>query len=186
MRHVATIGLLVLALAGQACARSEPQADATPSATPDQAMPTPAPVAWCHAVPLERTFCRALVLDAPKAALRLAVADTEARRERGLMNVAVLPAQQGMLFVFPDEADVERGFWMKDTIAPLDMIFVRVDGTVSAIAANVPATKRNARDADIARRNGIGRYVIELAAGRAHSAGLRVGYHFTIPEIDAR
>jgi uncharacterized membrane protein (UPF0127 family) len=184
MRHVATIGLLVLALAGQACARSEPQADAAATATPEP--PAPAPVAWCHAVPLERTFCRALVIDAPKATLRLAVADTETRRERGLMGVAVLPAEQGMLFVFPDDADVRRDFWMKDTIAPLDMVFVRVDGTLSAIAANVPATKRNARDADIARRNGIGRYVIELAAGRAHSAGLHVGYQLTIPEIDAR
>jgi uncharacterized membrane protein (UPF0127 family) len=184
MRHVATIGLLVLALAGQACARSEPQADAAATATPEP--PAPAPVAWCHAVPLERAFCRALVIDAPKATLRLAVADTETRRERGLMGVAVLPAEQGMLFVFPDDADVRRDFWMKDTIAPLDMVFVRVDGTVSAIAANVPATKRNARDADIARRNGIGRYVIELAAGRARSAGLRAGSRLTIPAIDAR
>jgi uncharacterized membrane protein (UPF0127 family) len=184
MRQIATIGLLVLALAGQACARSEPQADAAASLPPEA--PAPAPVAWCHAVPLERTFCRALVIDAPKAALRLAVADTEARRERGLMGVAVLPPQQGMLFVFPEQADDRRDFWMKDTIAPLDMVFVRVDGTISSIAANVPATKRNARDADIARRNGVGRYVIELAAGRARSAGLRAGYQLTIPEIDAR
>jgi uncharacterized membrane protein (UPF0127 family) len=184
MRRMAVIGLLALALCAHGCTRSEPQADAAASATPEP--PTPAPVAWCHAVPLERTFCRALAIDAPNATLRLAVADTEARRERGLMGVAALPADQGMLFVFPDEADRRRDFWMKDTIAPLDMLFVRVDGTVSAIAADVPATKRGTRDADIARRNGIGRYVIELAAGRARSAGLRVGGRLTIPQIDAR
>jgi len=186
MRRVVVTGflMLVLALAGQGCARSGPQADAAATATPEP--PTPAPLAWCHAIPLERTFCRALVVDAPKASLRLAVADTEARRERGLMGVVALTPEQGMLFVFPDAADVRRDFWMKDTIAPLDMIFVRVDGTVSAIAADVPATKRGTRDANIARRHGIGRYVIELAAGRARSAGLRVGTNLTIPDIDAR
>jgi uncharacterized membrane protein (UPF0127 family) len=147
---------------------------------------TPAPVAWCHAVPLERTFCRALVIDAPKATLRLAVADTETRRERGLMGVAAVPPGQGMVFVFPDAMDVRRDFWMKDTIAPLDMIFVRLDGTISAIAAGVPATKRGTPDVDVARRNGIGRSVIELGAGAARRAGLRVGYRLTIPEIDAR
>jgi uncharacterized membrane protein (UPF0127 family) len=142
--------------------------------------------AWCHAVPVERTFCRALVIDAPKATLRLAVADTEARRERGLMFVAAIPPNEGMLFVFADPSDQPQEFWMKDTIAPLDMIFVRADGTVSSIAANVPATKRGTPDSKVARRSGIGRYVIELAAGRARSAGLRPGTSLTIPDLDAR
>jgi uncharacterized protein len=141
---------------------------------------------WCHAVPVERTFCRALVVDAPKATLRLAVADTEARRERGLMFVATVPPDEGMVFVFPDASDQRQEFWMKNTIAPLDMVFVRADGTVSSIAANVPATKRGTPDSKVARRTGIGRYVIELAAGRARSAGLRPGTTLVIPDLDAR
>jgi uncharacterized membrane protein (UPF0127 family) len=183
MRRMVVTGLLVLTLAGLTCAPGGPPAAAATSTAEPPAL---AQLAWCHAVPLERTFCRALAIDAPKATLRLAVADTETRRERGLMGVAPVPAGQGMLFVFPDDADVDRGFWMKDTISPLDMIFVRRDGTISTIAANVPATKRGTPDSRVARRDGIGRYVIELAAGRARAAGLRAGYRLTIPEIDAR
>ncbi len=169
MLRVPSAGLLVLALA---------------SAAPGLAQVTAGP-AWCHAVPLERSFCRALAIEAPRATLRLAVAETEARRERGLMFVAAVPPDEGMLFVFPD-ADQRQEFWMKNTIAPLDMVFVRADGTVSSIAADVPATKRGTPDGKVARRNGIGRYVIELAAGGARRAGLRPGIGLIIPDLDAR
>lgn len=141
--------------------------------------------AWCHALPLERSFCRALAIDAPKTTLRLAVADTQTRRERGLMGVRPVPPGEGMIFVFPEQADARRDFWMKDTITPLDMIWVRTDGTVSSIAADVPATKPHAPDAKIARRFGFGRYVIELGAGRARSAGLRPGVRLRLPDLDA-
>jgi hypothetical protein len=140
---------------------------------------------WCHAVPLERAFCRALVIAAPAASLRVAVADTDARRERGLMGVAVVPRGEGMLFVFPDAVDTQRDFWMKDTIAPLDMIFIRLDGTISTIASNVPASKRGISDAAVARRAGLGRYVLELGAGGARRAGLRTGDRLTLPALAA-
>ncbi len=84
-----------------------------------------------------------------------------------------------MLFVFPEPGDQRRDFWMKDTIAPLDMVFVRADGTVSSVAARVPATKPGTPDDRIARRNGIGRFVIELAAGGAAAAGLKPGSRLT-------
>jgi hypothetical protein len=141
---------------------------------------------WCHALPLERSFCRALAIDTPKTILRVAVANTESRRERGLMGVQTVPPGEGMIFVFPEQVDARRDFWMKDTIAPLDMVWVRSDGTVTSIAADVPATKPHAPDAKIARRSGFGRYVIELGAGRARSAGLRAGVRLKIPELDAR
>jgi uncharacterized membrane protein (UPF0127 family) len=140
---------------------------------------------WCHALPLERSFCRALAIETPKTTLRLAVADTESGRERGLMGLRVVPAGEGMIFVFPEQADVRRDFWMKDTIAPLDMIWVRTDGTVTSIAAKVPATKPHASDAQIARRYGFGRYVIELGSGDAQRAGLHPGLRLTVPDLDA-
>jgi uncharacterized membrane protein (UPF0127 family) len=140
---------------------------------------------WCRAVPVERTFCRALVIAVPAGTLRVAVADTDARRERGLMGVGAVPHGEGMLFVFPDADDAERDFWMKDTITPLDMIFIRVDGTISTIAANVPATKPATSDAAVARRAGVGRYVLELGAGGAHRAGLRTGDRLVLPALAA-
>ncbi len=141
--------------------------------------------AWCRAVPLGQSFCRALVVQAPRTVLRLAVADTDARREHGLMGVATVPAGEGMLFVFPEPDDQRRDFWMKDTIAPLDMVWVRADGIVSSVAARVPATKPGTPDDRVARRTGIGRYVIELAAGGAAAAGLRTGSRLALPELRA-
>ena len=70
-----------------------------------------------------------LEVRAGRTTLRLAVAATPAQREHGLMNVPFVPSGQGMLFAFPG-ADEMRGFWMKDTITPLDMVFVRSDGTI--------------------------------------------------------
>jgi uncharacterized membrane protein (UPF0127 family) len=117
--------------------------------------------------------------------LRLAVQDTDARRERGLMGVRAVPAGEGMLFAFAD-GDRQHQIWMKDTLVPLDMIFVRSDGMVMATAEKVPATKLGTPDDRVARRNGEGRYVIELAAGEAERAGLDVGIRLAIPEIVAR
>ncbi len=136
---------------------------------------------WCTKVPLEQSFCPALTLETPKATLRLAVADTDALRARGLMGVRHIPDGEGMLFVFPDVAGAHHEFWMKDTLVPLDMIFVERDGTVSSVFANVPVSKPHAPDDAIARRAGTGRYVIELPAGVARRAGLAVGTRLPIP-----
>lgn len=61
------------------------------------------------------------------------VADTPAERARGLMNREHLDEMQGMVFLWKEP---ERNvFWMKDTLIPLDMIFIR-EGKVVAISAN--------------------------------------------------
>ncbi len=149
--------------------------------------PATSPLPWCISVPLPRAAqsCRALELRVGSRMLRLAVASTEAQREHGLMNVPVVPAGQGMLFAFAG-GDGQRYFWMKDTIAPLDMIFVRSDGTISAVAANVPATAPGMPDDDVARRAGIGRYVIELGAGEAALDGIVPGMRLVVPPVAAQ
>src|SRR5580658_1174190 len=77
-----------------------------------------------------------IVVHAPKADLTLETARTEPAREQGLMNRAVLSPHTGMLFVFDSDERVD--FWMKDTLVPLDMIFVAGDGAVRQVFANVP------------------------------------------------
>jgi uncharacterized membrane protein (UPF0127 family) len=170
----------------------------TPSAT---AVVTP----WCDTIPLpqadlpsitsggvetihqqHRANCRPLDVETPQATLHLAVAATEAQRERGLMGVPFLPVRQGMLFVFADATDQSRYFWMKNTITSLDMVFVKGDGTVTSIAARVPATAPGTPDDKVARRDGVGRYVIELGAGEAARDGLAPGVELRIPALPAK
>jgi uncharacterized protein len=111
---------------------------------------------------------------APAEVLELRVADTVSKRQYGLMCVRALPARTGMIFVFPD-GDNFRDFWMKNTLIPLDMVFVSKNGLVNDVRANVPATKVDTPDERIPHRDGTGSYVIELAAGEAARAGITKG-----------
>ena len=114
-----------------------------------------------------------VALNAPKAALCVQVARTEAQRERGLMFVTHLPQHTGMIFVF--ERDAPVAFWMKDTLVPLDMVFVAADGTVRRVFARVPVVSRSLPDAQIPLERATAKYVIELPAGEAIKDGLQPG-----------
>jgi uncharacterized membrane protein (UPF0127 family) len=64
--------------------------------------------------------------------LDIYIAATNQQRSRGLMHVRSLPESTGMLFVY--DSDARLSMWMKNTFIPLDILFVRADGTVSSIA----------------------------------------------------
>jgi len=115
----------------------------------------------------------AIAVRAPKALLHLQVARTEPQRERGLMSVTHLPAHTGMIFVFDGDGPV--AFWMKDTLIPLDMIFVAPDGTVRRVYAGVPVVPADMADDRIPRETGDAKYVIELPAHEAVADGLSAG-----------
>jgi len=74
--------------------------------------------------------------DAGERSLSVRVADSEAERERGLMGVADLPADDGMAFVFDEP--VNSTFWMKDTKIPLAIAFVGEDGHILTITEMTP------------------------------------------------
>ena len=112
-------------------------------------------------------------LSAPRAQLRVQVARTEAQRERGLMAVRRLAPRTGMLFVFNSDAPIE--FWMKDTLVPLDMVFIGENGVVRNVAVNVPVVPLNTPDGLIPRRDGIAKFVLELPAREAARDGLTPG-----------
>ncbi|MEP2715845.1 DUF192 domain-containing protein [Pseudophaeobacter sp.] len=62
------------------------------------------------------------------------IADDEAERAQGLMFREALPRQSGMLFVYPYPQPA--AFWMKNTLIPLDIIFLNENGLVTGIQAN--------------------------------------------------
>ena len=95
-------------------------------------------------------------------------ARSDAERERGLMFRTALPEGQGMIFDFSPEQNVSM--WMKNTLIPLDMIFIRPDGVIARIAANtVPMSETPIVVAEPMTA------VLELAGGRAAQLGIREG-----------
>ncbi|MBU1865372.1 MAG: DUF192 domain-containing protein, partial [Actinobacteria bacterium] len=67
---------------------------------------------------------------------RVAVADTPALRSRGLMGVTDLGSVRGMLFLWPN--DTAGGFWMKDTLIPLDIAFFDAAGVLVDLVSMTP------------------------------------------------
>ncbi|MFN3667756.1 MAG: DUF192 domain-containing protein [Brevundimonas sp.] len=102
------------------------------------------------------------------------IADDEAERQRGLMEREPLADDRGMLFQFPDVA--ERGFWMRNTPSPLDIIYIDPNGRIVSIAKNAAPMS----DA-IIPSNGPASGVLELRAGRADEIGARPGDRVSHP-----
>jgi uncharacterized membrane protein (UPF0127 family) len=96
------------------------------------------------------------------------LASNDQERAQGLMFRKELPEGRGMLFDFEREQEV--GFWMKNTYIPLDMIFIRADGTIRRIAANTePLSERTVPS------GGPVRYVLEVIGGTAKKLGIAPG-----------
>jgi uncharacterized membrane protein (UPF0127 family) len=108
------------------------------------------------------------------------VAATEAEREQGLMNRRALNRDAGMLFIFDKPGPYE--FWMKNTLIPLDMLWLDKTGKVVSLTADVPPCK--ADPCPTYPPSAIADYVLELEAGYAKSHGLKVGDTLTLKGLD--
>ena len=96
------------------------------------------------------------------------IADNDAERERGLMFRKSLAPDRGMLFDFKTPREV--AFWMRNTLIPLDIIYIQADGTVLSIARNATPLS----EAPIPS-GGATLGVLELAGGRSAEIGLMPG-----------
>jgi uncharacterized protein len=96
------------------------------------------------------------------------LARTVEEQATGLMNRSSLAPDRGM--VFPFDPSREASFWMKNTLIPLDIIFVRADGTIANIAENtVPMSLQPVySDGTVAA-------VLEIAGGRSAELGIKPG-----------
>ena len=100
--------------------------------------------------------------------LSVELATNDAARERGLMWRTKLADGEGMLFIFPDSE--HHTFWMKNTLIPLDMIFIGEDDKVVGVVQNAEPRSLDPREVD-----GLSRYVLEVPAGWSQKAGIGPG-----------
>jgi len=93
---------------------------------------------------------------------------TDEERARGLMFRRYMPADRGMLFDFKETQPVMM--WMKDTFIPLDMLFIRKDGSIARIAENTePHSTRTIASGEPVVA------VLEINGGIAAKLGIKAG-----------
>ena len=106
--------------------------------------------------------------DGSEHAFRVEVAATQESQRQGLMFRTSMGADEGMIFPFPQPR--MASFWMRNTVIPLDIIFVGPDGRILNIAANtVPYSEESVRSVGPAGA------VLELNAGRTAELGVAAG-----------
>jgi hypothetical protein len=103
------------------------------------------------------------------------VVHTLPERERGLMFRKTLAPETGMLFIFDDDQD--HMFWMKNTLIPLDMIFISQEGVVEGIVRDAAPETETPRSVNHASR-----YVLEVNAGWAALKGVETGARVDVSE----
>ena len=106
-----------------------------------------------------------------KNCFQVELATTEAVRDQGLMYRKELNKDKGMLFVFDKEGIYP--FWMKNTLIPLDMIWINNSGKVVFMAQNVQPCKSLICPSIIP--SGSAKYVLEVNAGVCIETGIKVG-----------
>lgn len=111
-----------------------------------------------------------IMTDLGTTTFQIEVAATDETREQGLMYRASMPRDHGMLFDFAVTQPVY--FWMKNTYIPLDMIFIRADGTVASIARDTTPLSET-----VVPSGAPVRFVLEVNAGVAAKLGLKAGDH---------
>lgn len=103
--------------------------------------------------------------------INVELADTPEERKTGLMYRESLLQNRGMLFIYENEAI--RTFWMKNTLIPLDMIFLNKDFEIVDILEGVPPCEKD--PCPIYPSKGEAQYVLEVNSGLSEISGLAVG-----------
>ena len=104
-------------------------------------------------------------------AIKVEIAKTETEKSRGLMFRENLAESKGMLFVYKQEKILT--VWMKNTLIPLDIVFVSAQGAIVSIVKdiqpclNIPCQIYESKKA--------AKYILEINAGLVEKKGISVG-----------
>lgn len=160
--RAASLALLIAAVGCSPLAAGSTNAQGTATTAASAAQPAVHPISGLRIVPLTVTTA-----SGPHV-FKVEVAASPAEQERGLMFRTAMGADEGM--IFPMDPPRPTAFWMKNTVIPLDIIFVGADHKVLNIAANaVPY------DLEPLPAFGNAAGVLEINGGRAAQIGLKPG-----------
>lgn len=106
--------------------------------------------------------------DGTRLPVSVELARSDEERTRGLMNRRELASESGMLFLFEENAP--RAFWMKNTLIPLDMLFIDDGGRLVGLIERTEPLTTSPRDPGVPSR-----YVLEVNGGWAARHGVRPG-----------
>lgn len=109
----------------------------------------------------------------------LEVAKTLTQKATGLSNRTELCSDCGMIFLFSQ--DNTQSFWMKDTLIPLDIIWVNSQGKVVYLSTALPEPNTPDNQLKIYKNTKPAKYVIELNSGMAEKVSLKVGDIIPLP-----
>lgn len=132
----------------------------------DPALPIGAPAIESAQKPSFATARIAIRTDTQTIPIRVELATTYAQRSLGLMNRARLPADRGMLFLYPEPQSPLSGFWMFHTRIPLDIAFLGRRGVILGIKSMTPCASSDPLACRV------------YAAGVAYTAALEVNQGF--------
>lgn len=144
-------------------------AAALAACAPSSAPGMPAPEATAMQVPQTglETVPLTITSDGKVHKFTVEVARTDDQQTHGMMfRTAILP-DRGM--IFPYAVPQPLAFWMRNTLIPLDMIFIRQDGTIARIATAQPRDETPVPSGEPVVA------VLEIAGGRAAELGIEAG-----------
>ena len=170
MRYPLLLLVVLMMLVVGACSREPPAAASGPAPSPEQ---------WVQA--------EAMRVEIAGESFLLELALDRASRYQGLSDRPVIPADAGMLFVFPDAR--ERSFVMRRCLVPIDLIYLDSDGRVISMH-EMEVEPYNRADFLLRqyRSGGPAQFAIELAEGSIRRLGLSRGeeVELAIEELKAR
>ena len=109
--------------------------------------------------------------------IEVEIATNQQQRETGLMNRQSLPVNKGMLFVYNDQG--LRGVWMKNTLLPLDVLFLNHKAEIVAMLPDLQPCRQN--PCPIYSSQLPATYMLEVNAGFINNHQLKIGQALGLP-----
>lgn len=114
--------------------------------------------------------------------VNLELAQTSHSRQRGLMGRNTLEPNAGMLFQYQRTQSAKHGFWMYQTLIPLDIAYMDEDGVIKNIQQMMPCPSSNGSRCATYPAGVTYIFAVEMNAGFFDSHGIRSGDRFTLEE----